>query len=225
MLLYQMVRQQIDVKLIYQDFRKTVPKEKAGATSKRTSARHFDETQLKMLDEAGEGRLPGRTGERALQAKGSSLDRERRIFKEQFVAQQWARRARSRPTKTRKSRTRTCSTYYQAHLKDFEEQPKVRWEELMVSFARHPNRDEAYAALAALGNRVLAGAAFAEVAKSDSDGPTAQQGGQCDWTHQGSLNSEALNQALFSLPVGPAQPDPRNARRLPHRPRRWSGRT
>ena len=93
-------------------------------------------------------------------------------------------------------------TWYQAHLKDFEQPAKARWEELMISFARHPNRDEAYAAVAALGNRVLAGASLADVAKSASEGPTARQGGQRDWTHKGSLSSENLNQAIFSQPVG-----------------------
>ena len=57
-----------------------------------------------------------------------------------------------------------------------------------------------------MGNRVIAGATFADVAKSASDGPTAKEGGRRDWTHQGSLSAEALNQALFNLPVGQLSP-------------------
>ena len=96
----------------------------------------------------------------------------------------------------------------------------------MISFARHPNHDEAYATVAALGNRVLAGASLADVAKSASEGPTARQGGQRDWTHKGSLSSETLNQALFSLPVGQlSQHILESARRIPHHPRRGAAGT
>src|SRR5262249_23714986 len=48
MLLYQMVRQQIDVKLIYQDFRHTVPKEGLGQVQENVN-RHFDDVQVKNL--------------------------------------------------------------------------------------------------------------------------------------------------------------------------------
>jgi hypothetical protein len=94
--------------------------------------------------------------------------------------------------------------WYQAHVHDsaIETPAQARWEELMITFLRHPNHDEAYKAMAALGNRVLAGASFADVAKNASEGPTAGQGGQRDWTHKENLNSESLNQALFTLPVG-----------------------
>ena len=76
----------------------------------------------------------------------------------------------------------------------------------MVSFARHPNHDEAYAILADLGNRVLAGAILSDVAKSASEGPTAREGGQHDWTHKDSLASETLNQAIFNQPVRQLSP-------------------
>jgi len=53
-----------------------------------------------------------------------------------------------------------------------------------------------------MGNEVLAGRPFAEVAKARSEGPTAATGGACDWAGQGSLASKVLDEALFSLPVG-----------------------
>jgi parvulin-like peptidyl-prolyl isomerase len=76
----------------------------------------------------------------------------------------------------------------------------------MISLSRHANRDEAYNALAALGNRVLAGEPLAEVAKSASEGATARKGGQWDWTQKGSLSAENLDQAIFSQPVGQLSP-------------------
>ena len=86
-LINQLVRQQIDVKLIYQDFLKTVPKEAFPSIQENVN-RHFEETQLKVLMKR-ENVVSRADLETALRAKGSSLDRERRIFMEQVVAQQW----------------------------------------------------------------------------------------------------------------------------------------
>jgi parvulin-like peptidyl-prolyl isomerase len=44
------------------------------------------------------------------------------------------------------------------------------------------------------------GAAFAEVAKNGSQGPTAADGGAYPWTTKGSLKFKEIDQALFELP-------------------------
>ncbi len=201
-LIMQLLQQQINVKLIFQDFRKTVPKENLPAIEENIK-RHFDETQLKVLMKR-EDVVSLADLENALRAKGSSLEREKRVFMEQVVAQQWVEQQvkKDKGDKEEEVTHEEMLAWYQAHLKDFEHPAKARWEELMVSFTRHPNRDEAYAAVAAMGNRVLAGASLTDVARSASEGPTARQGGQRDWTHKDSLTSENLNQAIFNLPVG-----------------------
>ena len=201
-LINQLVRQQIDVKLIFQDFLKTIPKEGLAGIQENVY-RHFEEIQIKSLMKR-EKVVSRADLETALRAKGSSLDRERRIFMEQLVAQQWIQQ-KVKGDKGEKEEEVTHEemlTWYQAHIKDFEHPAKARWEELMAGFIRHPDHGEAYNAAAALGNRVLAGASLADVAKSASEGPTAREGGQRDWTQKGSLASEALDQAVFSLPVG-----------------------
>jgi parvulin-like peptidyl-prolyl isomerase len=53
-----------------------------------------------------------------------------------------------------------------------------------------------------MGNDVLRGAPFAEVAKLRSHGPTRFDGGIYDWTTKGSLVSKVLDEAIFGLPVG-----------------------
>ena len=208
-LINQLVRQQVDVKLIFQDFLKTVPKGALPSIQENVD-RHFEETQLKVLMKR-ENAVSLADLETALRAKGSSLERERQIFMEQIVAQQWIEEKVKKGDEKDSGKEEEVTheemkKWYQAHLKDFEHPAKARWEELMASFTRHPNRDEAYAAVAAQGNRVLAGALLADVAKSASEGPTARQGGQRDWTHKGNLSSEALDQAIFTLPVGQLSP-------------------
>ncbi len=198
MLLYQMVRQQVDVKLIYQDFRKTVPKEGLAHIEESVNG-HFDNTQVKILMKR-ENVVSRADLESALQAKGSSLDRERKVFQEQFIAQQWAQQ-QIKPDGEEITH-QDMLDWYQAHIKEFEQQPRVRWEELAVTFAKHPNHDEAWAVLGEMGNRVIAGAPLADVARASSEGTTAAQGGKWDWTHRDSLDAKTINDALFNQPVG-----------------------
>jgi len=211
-LIIQLLRQQIDVKMIYQDFRKKAPKEALPSIQENIN-RHFDETQLSVLMKR-ENVVSRADLENALRAKGSSLERERRIFTEKVVSQQWAqeqlkpagKEGTAGNSEDAEVTHEEMLAWYNAHLKEFEQPAKARWEELMISFTRHPAPGEAYATVAAMGNRVLAGASLADVAKSASEGPTARQGGQRDWTHKDSLSSENLNQAIFSLPVGQLSP-------------------
>ena len=208
-LIMQLLRKQIETKMLYQDFRANMPKDNKEAlvAIEESVRKHFDEYQLKALMKR-ENVDSLSDLENALQAKGSSLDREKRIFKEQIVASQWLQE-KVKPEKDKPQEEVTHEemlAWYNAHLKEFEQPAKARWEELMISFSRHRNHDEAYAAMAALGNRVLAGATLADVAKSSSDGLTSKQNGQWDWTHKDSLASEALNEAIFSQPVGQLSP-------------------
>jgi hypothetical protein len=197
-----LVHKEVEVKLLYEDFRKTIPKENQDAVAE-TVARRFEEFQLKALFEREN--VGNRADlETALHAKGSSLEREKLIFKEQFLSQTWLQQSVMGDKKGDDEEVthEEMLKWYQEHIKKFQSEPRVRWEELMISFARHPNHNEAFAAMAALGNRVLAGASFAEVARSSSEGPTARQGGVWDWTHKGSLSYEAMDQAIFNWPVG-----------------------
>ena len=135
-----------------------------------------------------------------LRSEGTSLERERRTFMQKTISQQWIHQ-KVKPDD--EITHEEMLAWYQAHLREFEKPPRVRWEELMVRVSKYPSNEAAYAALAAMGNDVaLAGRPLAEVAKVRSDGPTAAEGGARDWTNQGALAAEQLDQALFALPQG-----------------------
>ena len=53
-----------------------------------------------------------------------------------------------------------------------------------------------------MGNEVMQGKPFADIARTASEGPTASTGGVFDWTTKGSLVSKVINEAVFTLPVG-----------------------
>jgi parvulin-like peptidyl-prolyl isomerase len=73
---------------------------------------------------------------------------------------------------------------------------------LTVLFSQFNDKSQAWQTIAAMGNDVLHGFPFDQVAKAHSQGPTADKGGLRDWTTKGALVSKVLDGAIFSLPVG-----------------------
>ena len=134
MLMRKIIRQQTDVKLIYQDFRKTVPKEALAHVEETVNA-HFNEAQVKVLMKREKVHSLADL-ETALHAKGSSLDRERRIFQEQFIAQQWASEQLKGKESDEEITHEDMLSWYKLNIKEFEQDPKARWEELTVTFSR-----------------------------------------------------------------------------------------
>ena len=130
---------------------------------------------------------------------GSSLEREKQTFIEQQIAFGWI----AQQTKTKHEATHEdMLAYYLEHIEDYSFPAQARWEELRVRTSNYPTREAARQALAQMGDAVLRGANFAEVARKSSQGPTAANGGQYDWTSEGSMAWEMLDQAIFGLPVG-----------------------
>jgi parvulin-like peptidyl-prolyl isomerase len=191
----------IETKLVFLDAQHSVPAEGIKQFEKKIND-YFDQTRVpKMLESAGV------TTTAELDAKfrtyGSSLDRVRRAFFEGTLAQEWARQ------KIKEDEEVTYDQmlqYYHEHAEEFEKPARARWEEIVVRYSKYPSKPAAHDALAALGNQVLSGVPFAEVAKAGSDGTTAAEGGRRDWVSQGSLVDEELNRAIFGLPVGQLSP-------------------
>lgn len=138
-----------------------------------------------------------------LRKEGTTLEREKRSFAEQVLQSSWL----AQSVKVEQEVTHAdMLSYYQEHIKEYEFESKARWEQISVRFDRIPSKAEAYAMIAAAGNQVLDGRPFAEVAKQVSHGSTAEEGGVFNWTTKGSLVSQVLDQALFTLPVGTLSP-------------------
>ncbi len=96
--------------------------------------------------------------------------------------------------------------YYDAHQKDLEHPERVRLSELLVSTEKLEPGDQAGLAAAQqkaqqLLEQVRGGAAFDEVAKKNSDGPTAAQGGDLGYFKRGTLAKE-LEDKTFAMKAG-----------------------
>ena len=187
----------VETKLLVSDFRRTAPAE-GYAKYRESLSKKFDEDEIpEMLKKR---KLSTRAElEAQLRQGGTSLEDVRRSYIEQTLAGGWI----YENIKDRKEVTHQQTvTYYQQHAEDFEIRGKARWQQLTARKSQFGSDAEAVAAVAAMGNEVLRGRPFAEVAKASSQGPTANSGGAYDWTTQGSLVSTVLDDALFGLPVG-----------------------
>jgi parvulin-like peptidyl-prolyl isomerase len=138
-----------------------------------------------------------------LDARLRSLGGSWRALKEQIVEQEIAKYAVMSQLEV------DTEVSYQELLKQYERdrdnyriEEQVRWEHLMVSFSETPDRREARRKLVEMGNEIVYGAAFAEVAKRGSDDFFASQGGYNDWTKRGGLKDTKLEDRLFQEPVG-----------------------
>jgi parvulin-like peptidyl-prolyl isomerase len=196
-LIRQRLQPKIETKLIYLDAKKTIPAENLPKIEQSIGDAFEKSVVPAMVEHA---KLQSRQQlDARLQSFGSSLDRQKRSFIEQELAKEWVRQQVKDTDTISVEQMRTC---YEEHLKDYEHPAHARWEQLTVRVSDYRSKQEAFAAIAEMGNQVWDGAPLAQVAKARSKGPTAAEGGARDWTRQGSLVSQVLNEAIFSLPVG-----------------------
>jgi parvulin-like peptidyl-prolyl isomerase len=204
-LLKNEVARLVDRKLLYNDFRRTVPAENLPRIEDNLRE-PFEERELPSLYK----RLNvdnKRDLEKELARLGSSLADAQRAFNEQVIAGEWLR---SKIKVNEDVSPDELIEYYRAHLAEYDFPSQARWEELVVRKNRFKDASEAFAELAKMGNEVwqngtkqpVRGAAFAEVAKKKSDGFTAKDGGLRDWTTKGALSCKEIDDALFTLQVG-----------------------
>lgn len=201
LLIQQRLKGLVETKLIYQDAKRTIPSESWSHVEKQLG-KHFEEAELdRLLKNAGVA--TSQELDLKFRSFGSSLEREKRAFTEQALAREWVGQQVKPDGEVTHNQ---MVAFYRDHQKEFTTPARAQWEELMVSFSKYPNNSAAYDAIARMGNQVFAGEPFAQVAKNGSDGLTASRGGRWKWTTRGALANEAIDQAIFNLPVGQMSP-------------------
>jgi peptidyl-prolyl cis-trans isomerase SurA len=94
--------------------------------------------------------------------------------------------------------------YYEAHKEQFAQQEQVRLSEILIPLpadATDAAIAQARAKAEETAAKIRAGAAFADVAKTTSGGPTAAQGGDLGFFKRGGL-AQVLEDKTFSLKAG-----------------------
>jgi hypothetical protein len=197
MALRPVLKQMVEMKLVVNDAKQAIPATGLGKIEGELN-HEFDKAEIPRLMESYKVGNQHELDE-ALRKVGSSLDWERRSYFERNLFLGW------RQQQIKADEVVPLASvigYYQEHLPDYEFPAQAKWEEIMVSFDKFPDKAAAYAAIAQMGNQLMQGAPFGELAKSASQGPTSDKGGAYDSTTKGSLACKALDEALFSLPVG-----------------------
>jgi parvulin-like peptidyl-prolyl isomerase len=139
-----------------------------------------------------------------LRSFGSSMDKQVTMFREHHLGQKAVVDKLGKPAEVS---ARELLDYYHEHADKFAVPAKVRFELLSVYLSKVEGRNEAEKKAAALkkiadmGNAVFLGRQFPEVAKEFSHEANALTGGQYDWISKGSLASEVIDTAVFSLPL------------------------
>ena len=191
----------IQTKLLYLDFLRTIPADKKKEVLPNITKRAEEQFYEKQLPDALKKAKVETSME--LDAKlrefGSSLERQKQSFVERAMGQSvLSQKVNYEPEITHQA----MLDHYRAHLQEYDLPAKARWEKLTVRFDRFASKQEAWAALGNMGNEVLRGAPLNVVAQRQSQGVDASEGGFHDWTTRGSLASEAIDQAIFTLPAG-----------------------
>jgi hypothetical protein len=93
-------------------------------------------------------------------------------------------------------------SYYNEHLKDYEQPARMTWREIEISFAKHPNRAAARKKAEDVLARLLHDEDFEAVAKTSSNGPTASKGGVYVDMQPGSYGIPVVNDELNRIPIG-----------------------
>lgn len=134
-----------------------------------------------------------------LRAMGSSLRQHRKSWAEDqitkfFLGQQLR--------KSKEITHQEMLKVYRDNIQDYENPAKCIWEQIVIRFDRSESREAAEKSIVALGNDIVFGGNFAAVAKANSHGFKASNGGRYDWTTEGSVASQKIDDFIFSAPVG-----------------------
>jgi hypothetical protein len=191
------IRSMADTKLVFAEASKKIPPEVLKDFEKK-SGDDFDEHQMKDMMQRANCKTKEEL-EVKLREAGTSIERRRKVYFEGNLARMWLQQQMK--DKDEEVPFPDIWAYYQNNGTKFDHAAQALWEELTVLFNSFPDKQSALRAIEKLGNDVLRGVPFAEVAKAGSQGLTAANGGQRDWTTQGSLKSTIMDEAIFGLPV------------------------
>ena len=181
-------------KLMFLEAKRTIPEENLAMVQSKVRTFFYQKSVPKLMKRAKVDSI--KALDERLTELGSSLQWQERIFFEQALGQSWMGDEVKFDSPVNYEE---MITYYREHATDYDHPTRIRWEEIMVRFDNYPTREAAFQKIAQLGNQVIGGMPFAEVARRSSDGPTASDGGQRDWITQGVLVSEQIDTALFGI--------------------------
>ena len=195
-----MVRRMLESKLMYVSFLQQITKDKVAEAIVGVREEAFKQYDEKELDKAMKQAKVSTPGEfdAYLRRFGTSLYKQ----KIQYMEGQLGRTAVMQNIELNPEIThQEMLDYYRGHLTDYDYKAKATWEKLTARHDAHASRSEARYAIGVMGDQVrLGGAPLSAVAKRSSNGLDKREGGFHEWTTRGSLRSQQIDEAIFTLP-------------------------
>lgn len=139
--------------------------------------------------------------EKAVQQQGTSYEDFKANIRDNIITQNVVRDEVGRKLQASQAQ---LQQYYNAHKESFAQQESVHLSEILVPTAADATDAQLAAADAKakeIEAKLKAGLDFAKLAREESGGPTAAQGGELGEFHRGAL-AKVLEDQTFSLPVG-----------------------
>lgn len=196
-LFQQLLPRLIEQKTVYADFLRTMPDQSRLTEINKQLDQGFYDSEMSRLMEKLDVPTPKEFDEK-LKSMGTSSRNVRQAWREsQIVGFYLGEKFKEEREVTHQE----MLDYYRDHIEDYTKPARVKWEQLMVRFDRFPSKVEARNAIIAMGNRVVFGAPLEAIAKRESQGPMAANGGQYEWTDAGSIEDKQLEQQLFTLRI------------------------
>jgi parvulin-like peptidyl-prolyl isomerase len=138
---------------------------------------------------------------KVLTEAGESVSDFRERLRKQLVAVAMGMRKRKEFDKEAVVSEADMRAYYQEHVAEFARLERVRLRRLFLPADTPEARAKARAQAEVLREEVLSGADFGELARRQSGGPDAKEGGLVGWVSRGDLVPE-LESVAFALPAG-----------------------
>lgn len=138
--------------------------------------------------------------ELAFEEKGQSLDEVRANYRDETLTRIYIQMSLSQKLRVHLPEMRS---YYAAHKNDpkYRREAKIVWHEIAIDNSKAKGREAAKRQAEALFARLQRGEDFATLAKSQSHGVTAKDGGRWE-SGLGGFKSKPLNEAIERQPIG-----------------------
>ena len=137
-----------------------------------------------------------------LKKEGADVTALKNAFIDQALAQQYM--GSQIMPKLRDPTRDEMEDFYRENIDKWAQKAGVVWRNIEIKKGADPAA--AHAKISDLRQQLDKGADFAELAKSSSEGTMAVNGGLWSKTSKGSYQDEAVDEALFTLPVGELSP-------------------
>jgi hypothetical protein len=196
----------IEAKLAYQGFLKhlvsELPADKVASTKQKIRGEVIKSFYEKVLpaqfEDMGVRSLTELDAK--LRQEGRSLQRQEDNFVETVIGNEYKRGKYTYDKKDPEILGSEMRQFYKDHYEDYRRDERARWIQLTVLFSKHESRDEALELIKRMGQEAYYGR-IDVVARQYSEDPLSGEGGLHDWIRAGSLASQPLNDAIFSLPL------------------------